>query len=45
MIDLIGINDAKIAKTIIIESINNTVWAEDVYPGLKEHRKETVWTL
>ena len=26
----------EVARRIIIEAINNTTWAEDAYPGIKE---------
>ena len=36
MIEFVGVDDAKIAKAMMVEAINNTAWAEDAYPGLKE---------
>ena len=36
MINLVGVDDKKIAKAMIVEAINNTTWADDAYPGIKE---------
>lgn len=35
----------RVAKEMMVEAINNTVWAEDVYPGIKARLIDAVMSF
>lgn len=42
MVQYLGVDDKRIADAVMEELINNTPWAEDAYPGIKERMLKLV---